>query len=261
MKKRAYIITGGANGIGRAIVEAVVAQGDLALAIDTDDLSGAMLEKRYAPDAFRFFKGDISEKRALEEFVTWAAEAAGEIHALVNNACYSLGGLSGCGYEDFEKVLRVGLTAPFYLTKLLLPHFAPGASVVNIASTRAFMSQPETESYSAAKGGIAALTHAMSASLSGRVRVNAISPGWIDTGAWQHEADYAPEYSEGDFRQHPAGRVGRPEDIASMVTYLCSDKAEFICGQNIVIDGGMTRLMIYHNDFGWTLEPTRRNLD
>ncbi len=261
MKKRAYIITGGANGIGRAIVEAVVAQGDLVLAIDTDDLSGAMLEERYAPDAFRFFKGDISEKRVLDEFVPWAVKLAGEIHALVNNACFSLGGLSACGYEDFEKVLRVGVTAPFYLTKLLVPHFAPSASVVNIASTRAFMSQPETESYSAAKGGITALPHAMSASLSGRVRVNAISPGWIDTGAWQREADYTPEYSEGDVRQHPAGRVGRPEDIASMVTYLCSDKAEFICGENIIIDGGMTRLMIYHNDFGWKLEPPACNRD
>lgn len=257
MKKRAFIITGGANGIGRAIVESVVAQGDLALVIDTDGISGAMLEKRYAPDAFRFFIGDISEKRVLEAFVPWAVEAAGQIDALVNNACFSLGGLSDCSYEDFEKVLRVGVTAPFYLTKLLIPHFAPGASVVNIASTRAFMSQPETESYSAAKGGIAALTHAMSASLAGRVRVNAISPGWIDTGAWQHEANYVPEYSEGDLRQHPAGRVGRPEDIASMVTYLCSDKAEFICGENIIIDGGMTRLMIYHNDFGWTLEAPR----
>lgn len=178
MKKRAFIITGGANGIGRAIVASVVAQGDMALVIDTDELSGAMLEKRYAPDAFRFFKGDISEKRVLEEFVGWAVEAAGKIHALVNNACFSLGGLTDCSYEDFEKVLRVGVTAPFYLTKLLIPHFAPGASVINIASTRAFMSQPDTESYSAAKGGIAALTHAMSASLAGRVRVNAISPGW-----------------------------------------------------------------------------------
>lgn len=246
MKKRAYIITGGANGIGRAIVEAVVAQGDLALAIDTDDLSGAMLEKRYAPDAFRFFKGDISEKRALEEFVTWAAEAAGEIHALVNNACYSLGGLSGCGYEDFEKVLRVGLTAPFYLTKLLLPHFAPGASVVNIASTRAFMSQPETESYSAAKGGIAALTHAMSASLSGRVRVNAISPGWIDVSEWQKRRQRRPaELSDRDHLQHPAGRVGTPEDIAALAAYLLSEEAGFVTGQNFVVDGGMTRKMIY----------------
>lgn len=252
--KRTFIVTGGANGIGRAIVQAVIEQGDLALVIDTDEISGTMLEGLYTPDQFRFFRGDISDKTVLENFVGWAADTAGKIDALINNACYSLGGLTNCGYEDFDKVLRVGIVAPFYLTKLLLPHFVPGASVVNIASTRAFMSQPETESYSAAKGGIAALTHSMSATLSGRVRVNAISPGWIDTGAFQHEADYTPAYSEGDLRQHPSGRVGNPGDIAQMVLYLCSSAAGFIDGENIVIDGGMTRLMIYHNDFGWKLE-------
>jgi len=254
MGKKAFIVTGGANGIGRAIVEAVVAQGDLALVIDRDEVSGAMLAARYAPDQFRFFAGDIERKAVLEAFVSWAAGVAGAVDALVNNACFSLGGLRDCGYEDFERVLRVGVAAPFYLTKLLLPHFAPGASIVNIASTRAFMSQPETESYSAAKGGIAALTHAMSATLSGRVRVNAVSPGWIDTGAYQRAAAYAPVYSAGDLRQHPAGRVGDPADIAELVLYLCSDKAGFIAGENIVVDGGMTRQMIYHNDFGWRLE-------
>jgi NAD(P)-dependent dehydrogenase (short-subunit alcohol dehydrogenase family) len=251
---KTYIITGGANGIGRAIVEAVADEGGLSLVIDTDGESGAMLKKRYSPDQFRFFKGSVEDKAVLEEFVRWAVREAGAVDALINNACYSLGGLVSCGYDDFEKVLRVGLIAPFYLTKLLLPHFTPGAAVVNIASTRAFMSQPDTESYSAAKGGIVALTHAMSATLSGRVRVNAISPGWIDTGAYQRSGTYEPAYSGGDLKQHPAGRVGRPEDIARMARYLCSDAAGFIDGENIVIDGGMTRLMIYHNDFGWKLE-------
>jgi NAD(P)-dependent dehydrogenase (short-subunit alcohol dehydrogenase family) len=251
---KAFIITGGANGIGRAIVEAVVGEGGLALVIDTDQSSGAMLESRYAPDQFRFFRGDIAEKTVLEDFVRWAAEAAGEIGALINNACYSRGGLTSCSYEDFDQVFRVGVAAPFYLTKLLIPHFAPGAAIVNIASTRAFMSQPDTESYSAAKGGIVALTHAMSATLAGRVRVNAISPGWIDTGAYQQANAYAPEYTEGDIRQHPVGRVGRPEDIARMALYLCSEAAGFIDGENITVDGGMTKLMIYHNDFGWKLE-------
>jgi len=251
---RAYIITGGANGIGRAIAEAAVGEGNFALVIDTDGESGRALEGRYPKEQFRFFQGDVSDKAALEEFARWAVERAGEVSALINNACYSLGGLLSCGYEDFERVLRVGLVAPFYLTKLLMPHFAPGAAVVNIASTRAFMSQPDTESYSAAKGGIAALTHAMSATLAGRARVNAISPGWIDTGAYQRAAEYAPAYSEGDVKQHPAGRVGRPEDIARMALYLCSDAASFIDGENIVIDGGMSKLMIYHDDCGWKLE-------
>lgn len=253
--KKAYIITGGANGIGRAIVEAVVDGGGLALVIDPDESSGAMLSARYSPDRFRYFAGDISVKGTLEDFARWAVEAAGEIFALINNACFSLGGLESCAYEDFEKVLRVGVAAPFYLVKLLMPHFTKGASVVNIASTRALQSQPDTESYSAAKGGILALTHAMSATLAGRVRVNAISPGWIDTGAHQHAEHYASAYSEGDVRQHPAGRVGRPEDIAKMALYLASSAAEFIDGENITIDGGMSKLMIYHNDFGWKLEP------
>ena len=252
---KTFLITGGANGIGRAIAEAVIGQGDRALVIDTDEVSGNMLTERHTSDQYRFYKGDISEKSVLEDFVKWTINEVGEIHALVNNACFSLGGLKDCDYEGFEKVLRVGLVAPFFLTKLLLPHFTPGASVVNIASTRAFQSQPETESYSAAKGGIVALTHAMSVTLAGRVRVNAISPGWIDTGAFQHETGYAPVYAESDLKQHPAGRVGRPEDIAQMVLYLCSDAAGFIDGENIVIDGGMTRQMIYHNDYGWKLEP------
>ena len=117
---------------------------------------------------------------------------------------------------------------------------------MNISSSRDRMSQPQTESYTAAKGGIAALTHALAVSLAGKVRVNSISPGWIDT-------DYTV-YEGPDANQHPAGRVGPPLDIAHMVLYLCSDKAGFITGENICIDGGMTRQMIYHNDFGWTLE-------
>ena len=138
------------------------------------------------------------------------------------------------------------MTAPFYLTKLFLPHFAPGAAIVNISSSRDRMSQPQTESYTAAKGGIAALTHALAVSLSGKVRVNSISPGWIDT-------DFAV-YEGADAVQQPAGRVGNPLDVANMVLYLCSDKAGFITGENICIDDGMTRQMIYHGDFGWSLK-------
>ena len=138
----------------------------------------------------------------------------------------------------------MGVTAPFYLTKLLIPYFAPGASVVNLSSSRDRMSQPETESYTAAKGGIAALTHAMAVSLAGKARVNSISPGWIDTTG--------SEIAGADELQQPVGRVGKPEDIAETVLFLCSKKAGFITGENICIDGGMTRLMIYHGEHGWT---------
>ena len=169
----------------------------------------------------------------------------GKVDYLINNALPLMKGLTDCTYEEFNYALRVGVTAPFYLAKLFLPHFAPGAVIINISSSRDRMSQPQTESYTAAKGGIAALTHALAASLAGKVRVNSVSPGWIDTAF--------TEYSGPDAVQHPAGRVGNPLDIANMVLFLCSDKAGFITGENICIDGGMTKQMIYHNDFGWTL--------
>ena len=165
---------------------------------------------------------------------------------LINNALPLMKGIDECSYAEFNYALRVGVTAPFYLTKLFAPYFAPSAAIVNISSSRDRMSQPQTESYTAAKGGISALTHALAVSLSGKVRVNSISPGWIDT-------DYT-DYEGSDAVQHPAGRVGNPMDITNMVLYLCSDKAGFITGENICIDGGMTRQMIYHNDFGWMLQ-------
>ena len=140
----------------------------------------------------------------------------------------------------------VGVTAPFFLTKQLMPYFAPGASIINISSSRDRMSQPQTESYTAAKGGISALTHAMAISLAGKVRVNSISPGWIDT--------YDSNITGADALQQPVGRVGKPEDIAELALFLCSEKAGFITGENICVDGGMTKLMIYHGEHGWSYE-------
>lgn len=126
-----------------------------------------------------------------------------------------------------------------------MEYFVEGASIINISSSRDRMSQPFSESYAAAKGALNALTHAMAVSLAGKVRVNSISPGWIDNSG--------SLITGVDALQHPAGRVGKPEDIAEMVLFLCSEKAGFITGENICIDGGMTRQMIYHGDFGWTL--------
>ena len=165
---------------------------------------------------------------------------------LVNNALPLSRGIAEASYEDFEYALRVGVTAPFYLSKLFMPHFAEGASIINISSSRDRMSQPQTETYTAAKGGIAALTHGLAMSLAGKVRVNSISPGWIDTAYRVYEGP--------DAVQQPVGRVGNPLDIANMVLFLCSEKAGFITGENVCIDGGMTRQMIYHDDFGWKLE-------
>ena len=181
----------------------------------------------------------------LRAFAEKVIAECGHVDYLINNAPPPSVGIDSCSYEEFNRALRIGVTAPFYLTQLFLPHFAPGAAVVNISSSRDRMSQPNTESYTAAKGGIAALTHALAVSLAGKVRVNSISPGWIDTAYTVYEGP--------DATQQPAGRVGHPLDIAHMALFLCSGKAGFITGENICIDGGMTRQMIYHNDFGWML--------
>ena len=226
------IITGGAQGIGRCIAEEFRKAGARVYVIDKQPGD--------------HFVGDISDKDVLERFVQQVVQEAGQVDYLVNNALPLSRGIDRCTWEEFRYALDVGVAAPFYLSKLLLPHFAPGAAIVNISSSRDRMSQPQTESYTAAKGGIAALTHALAVSLAGNVRVNSISPGWIDT-------DYTV-YEGPDAYQQPAGRVGNPLDIANMALYLCSDKAGFITGENICIDGGMTRLMIYHNDHGWKLD-------
>jgi len=242
------VVTGGANGIGRCIAETFLSAGAQVVIIDTDKKAGQSLQSHFSQ--LRFYRADIAEKDALDAFV---GTLSYPVDILVNNACVGRAGLlSGCTWEDFEYVQRVSVTAPYYLTSLLLQRnlLAPGASIVNIASTRAFQSQPDTESYSAAKGGIAALTHAMAVSFAGRARVNCISPGWIDTAQY-HEGATLPEHNTPDKAQHPAGRVGNPEDIASMALYLCGGHASFITGENIAVDGGMSKLMIYHGDSGW----------
>ena len=228
------VVTGGAQGIGRAIAEAFSQNGAEVCVIDVK------------PNPF--FVGELANEETLRRFAQKVIDRYGRVDFLVNNAMPLMKGIDACSYEEFEYALRVGVTAPFYLTKLFLPHFADGAAIVNISSSRDRMSQPHTESYTAAKGGISALTHALAVSLAGRVRVNAVSPGWIDT-AYR-------VYSGADAAQQPAGRVGNPTDIADMVLYLCSEKAGFITGENICIDGGMTRQMIYHGDCGWTLSTT-----
>lgn len=229
---KTVVVTGGAHGIGKATAEEFKKNG----------ADVCIIDKR--PN--EYFTGDLAEEATLRRFAGKVIAEYGKVDYLINNALPLMKGIDTCSYEEFEYALRVGVTAPFYLTKLFLPHFAPGAAIVNISSSRDRMSQPQTESYTAAKGGISALTHALAVSLSGKVRVNSISPGWIDT-------DFAV-YEGADAVQQPAGRVGNPLDVANMVLYLCSDKAGFITGENICIDGGMTRQMIYHGDFGWSLK-------
>lgn len=253
MNGKVCVITGGANGIGRCIAETFYAAGASVIFADTDADHGAKLAARLPGSVF--VHGDVSEEPVLFNIARIVKARYGCVDVLINNACVSRKGiLSGCSYEDFDYVLRLGVVAPYRLTMLLRDLFASGASIVNLSSTRALMSQPDTESYSAAKGGVLALTHALAASLAGKVRVNAISPGWIDTGRF-HEDGYVATFSVGDLKQHPAGRVGAPEDIAAMAAFLCGPEASFITGQNFIVDGGMTRNMIYHGDGGWQYQP------
>ena len=232
-RDKVVVITGGAGGIGKCIAKEFQKEGAQVCVIDSA--------------AGSHYVGDIADKATLEDFAGKVIETYGRVDVLVNNAPPLFLGIDACSYEQFQKSLAIGVTAPFYLSKLFAPYFGEGASIINISSSRDRMSQPQSESYTAAKGGIAALTHALAVSFAGRVRVNSISPGWIDTAYTVYEGS--------DALQQPAGRVGNPLDIANMVLFLASEKAGFITGENICIDGGQTRLMIYHGDHGWKLDP------
>ena len=232
-RDKVVVITGGAGGIGKCIAEEFRKEGAAVCVIDCAEGD--------------HYVGDIGDKATLEAFADQIIKTYGRVDVLVNNAPPAFKGIDTCSYEEFQQALAVGVTAPFYLSKLFAPYFAEGASIINISSSRDRMSQPQSESYTAAKGGIAALTHGLAVSFAGKVRVNSVSPGWIDTD-WK-------VYEGPDALQQPAGRVGNPMDIANMVLFLASGKAGFITGENICIDGGQTRLMIYHGDHGWTLNP------
>ena len=235
-ENKVCVITGGANGIGKAINEAFINNNARCYVIDITHGD--------------HYVGDISNKSTLEEFVKYVIDKEGKIDFLINNAPPLMKGIDECTYEEFNQSLAVGVTAPFYLTKLFMPYFTAGSCVINISSSRDRMSQPQTESYSASKGAISALTHALAVSLAHKVRVNSISPGWINTAN-----DFKGE--EADHIQHPVGRIGKPEDIAKLVMFLCSPDASFITGENICVDGGMTKQMIYHNDYNWILKNVK----
>jgi len=232
---KVVVVTGGASGIGKTIVQEFKDNNATVCVIDIQDND--------------YFVGDLSSQEVISQFVKKVINDYGKIDILVNNALPLNKGIDACTYQEFNYALSVGVTAPFYLSQLFLPYFSKQGSIINIISTRAFMSQPNTESYSASKGGLAALTHALAISLAGKVRGNSIAPGWIDTESKQ--------YSGSDAKQHPVQRVGNPLDIANMVLFLSSEKASFITGENITIDGGMSKQMIYSDDYGWEYKSSQ----
>ena len=245
---RVALVTGGARGIGRGIVQDLSQSGWLVAFCDTDRDTG---EELAATDRrrLRFFHGDVACEPDVERIVAATLDWAGRLDALVNNAGIAnpeTGPVEQLSLAQWQRRLDVNLTGPFLVTKHAVPALREsGGAIVNMASTRALQSEPNTEAYAATKGGIVALTHALAMSLGPDIRVNCVSPGWIDTRAWQGGKEPVAPLEDDDHAQHPAGRVGEPEDIAGLVAYLISPAASFITGQNFVADGGMVRKMIY----------------
>jgi len=245
------LITGGAQGIGKAVAQHFLSTGYNVVIADHDHAAGDETATELAAmGTIRFVACDVSREEDVRALVEQAALTFGHIDVLVNNAGISRRKpLDQQRVEEWREVLDVNLTGPWLCAKFGAPYLMErNGAIVNIASTRAFMSEPNSEAYAASKGGLVSLTHALAASLGPRIRVNCISPGWIETSDWKKTAvRRMPQHSERDHAQHPAGRVGRPEDIAALVEYLASPQSEFITGANFMVDGGMTRKMIYED--------------
>jgi NAD(P)-dependent dehydrogenase (short-subunit alcohol dehydrogenase family) len=244
------LITGGAQGIGLGLAEHLLAQGWGVAIADVNEAAGNAAQEKLAKfgDALLFVLCDVSQENDVERYVQAAIDQFGHFNGLINNAGianpYS-GPVENLALKDWNRWIGTNLTGCFLMAKYAVPHLrATNGAIVNIASTRALQSEPHSEAYAASKGGIVALTHALAVSLGPAVRVNCISPGWIDVSAYKHPSQNA-NLSPTDHEQHPVGRVGYAQDIAEMAQFLLSDRAGFITGQNIVVDGGMTRKMIY----------------
>ena len=244
------IVTGGAQGIGKAITAALVEAGMHVVMLDTDKAAGQAAEKELGSDAGHavFLRGDAADEATVREAVRLSRPLGKGLKAAVANTGISVPKpVTKLSLKDWNRVLAVNLTSGFLLAKHAAPLLGRHAGgMVLIGSSRAVMSEPDWEAYGASKGGVVALTHALAMSLGPKVRVNCVSPGWIATDAWQAPARrHAPKLTAADHVQHPAGRVGRPEDIAALVRFLLSPEAGFLTGAHYLADGGMTRKMIY----------------
>jgi NAD(P)-dependent dehydrogenase (short-subunit alcohol dehydrogenase family) len=246
---RVAIITGGGQGIGKAITGRLLKEGIRVAFTDNDAEAGEeTCDDLGRPDELLFVESDVSMEKDVKRVIEATVERFGSIDLLVNNAGVFLQKpISECDLTDWNRIISVNLTGPFLCAKYAASYLKRSmGAIINISSTRAIMSEPDTEAYAASKGGIVALTHALAISLGPDVRVNCISPGWIDVSGWKKKSlREKEELTETDHNQHPAGRVGRPEDIASTVLFLASADAGFITGANLIADGGMTRKMIY----------------
>ena len=245
------VITGAGQGIGRCVALSFAAAGAHVFLADLDEDGGRESLALIRGRGLRadFIPTDVSDEQSVLALMQAAAES-GRIDFLVNNAAIANAGAANVFSDSvaaFDRVIAVNLRGPFLCACAAIPQLrVNGGAIVNIASTRAVMSEPKTEAYAASKGGVAALTHALAMSLENSgIRVNCVSPGWIDTSGWRKSGAKDSQLSEADHKQHPAGRVGIPADIASACLWLCSPDSGFVTGANLVVDGGMTRKMIY----------------
>jgi NAD(P)-dependent dehydrogenase (short-subunit alcohol dehydrogenase family) len=251
LQNKVAIVTGGGQGIGKAITKRFLEERMKVVIADIDEEAGKETEAEFKHlGSIRFFNADVSDEDSVQNLIIETKRSFDGIDVLVNNAAWSEPNnapITELSLEDWNKILSINLTGAFLCTKHSVTHLRKNRGIIiNIASTRALMSEPNTEAYSAAKGGIVALTHALAISLGPDIRVNCISPGWIEVSEWKKQATrHKPELTEQDQKQHPVGRVGKPEDVASLAVYLASPEATFITGENFVIDGGMTKKMIY----------------
>ena len=243
------IVTGGGQGIGKATAKRLLEKGLKVVIAEVDDEAGRETAAEYqALGDIRYVRCDVADEAQVRHLIDETVGQHRRLDVLVNNAGIGrFKRLEETTLADWNAAIGVNLTGAFLCAKYAAPHLRPTrGAIVNIASTRALMSEPGTTAYSASKGGIVALTHSLAVSLGPEVRVNCISPGWIEVGDWKkRSARTAPKHSERDRSQHPAGRVGVPEDVAALVEYLISAAAGFVTGANFVVDGGMTRKMIY----------------
>jgi NAD(P)-dependent dehydrogenase (short-subunit alcohol dehydrogenase family) len=246
------IITGGAQGIGKAISQKLMKEGVFVFILDNDSEALQDFEKEL-PDMkmCNSVLCDVSSETQLIRTLKSIVFQKPSLRYLVNNVAISeFKPIEELSLDEWNQVLSVNLTSYFLTAKYLCKSLKKNhGSIVNLCSTRAFMSEPNTEAYSASKGGVFALTHALAMSLQPEVRVNSISPGWIDVAAWQKKSKRStPIWAEKHHLQHPAGRIGKPEDVAELTWFLLSEQSGFITGQNFTVDGGMSKKMIYEKE-------------
>lgn len=248
--RKTAIVTGAGQGIGRAIAQRLLARGMRVVIAEVDEAAGRAAQQELAGSGpVDFVHTDVADEEAVAALVRTTVERAGRIDALVNNAAIAdpgTGPLEALSLAEWNRRIGANLTSVFLCAKHTLPHLrAARGRIVNIASTRAMQAEPDTEAYVAAKGGVVALTHALAVSLGPQVLVNCVSPGWIDVSGWKWGHPPPQALRAVDHTRHPAGRVGVPEDVAALVAYLLLDEPGFLTGQDLVLDGGMTRRMIY----------------